>query len=320
MTSYISSIDADSVYENVRKAFSLGNLVLFAGAGLSHRAATKDGRHPPLWKDLLHGMIKWFEERNFFDGEYATQLTELVNDGHLLDAGQEIEDKINEKLDIQRALMDVLLCNEAQASDAHQLIVKLPFKAFITSNYDCLIEDEFKSQNGMRLQPYMEKTLPNALDDFRENRKFIFKMHGTIDDPDSIVLGTRKYENLVYTNRPQEGGLGSIVALSSILFIGFGVTDPHLDFLLSKVAAFDGRRKRHWLLAAQGSFHPLKAKRLYLDKGINVIEYKKDATHSGVTRFFERLTEPPPKKIITFGDSSRVKRLDLKRKIERKPD
>jgi hypothetical protein len=80
--------------------------------------------------------------------------------------------------------------------------------------------------------------------------------------------------------------------MSSVLFIGFGGSDPDLDGLLSKVAAFDGRRSRHWIVVPEGRFPALKAKRLLKDKGISVIQYKHDEhdeNHPELVKFLKAL-------------------------------
>src|ERR1035437_4090511 len=80
--------------------------------------------------------------------------------------------------------------------------------------------------------------------------------------------------------------------MSSVLFVGFGGTDPDLDGLLSKVAAFDGRRRRHWMVVPEGKFPSLKATRLLHDKGVRVIEYPFYSRHSRLTEFLGILATP----------------------------
>jgi hypothetical protein len=80
--------------------------------------------------------------------------------------------------------------------------------------------------------------------------------------------------------------------MRSILFVGFGGADPDLDGLLSKVAAFDGRRGRHWMIVPRGQFPSLKAKRLLRDRGVTIVEYNRDDTHSELVNFLETLATP----------------------------
>jgi hypothetical protein len=135
-------------------------------------------------------------------------------------------------------------------------------------------------------------SIDGVLEQFREDRPFILKLHGDISHRGSIVLGDRSYERLLYRASDYRDCLQSVISMASVLFVGFGGSDPDLDGLISKVAAFDGRRKRHWMVVPEGQFPPLKAKRLYLDKGIQVVQYTPDGDHSALVRFLEILARP----------------------------
>jgi hypothetical protein len=167
----------------------------------------------------------------------------------------------------------------------------MPFRAFLTTNYDEFIEGAFWIQRGTSLPRLYEDTIDVVMHYFREKAPFILKLHGDIGNPSSIVLGYRSYERLLYSNNAYRHCLETIVSQSSILFIGFGGSDPDLDRIIGSVAAFEGRSKRHWILVPNGALPPLKSKRLWQDNGIRVIQYPKDPTHSGVDRFLHAIAE-----------------------------
>ena len=294
MNTYLFGEDDEQVYVKLREAINSETLIIFAGSGLSAQATTDDGKHPPLWKGLLEGMVNWCLKSRFIDFEHSKDISELINEGYLIEAGQELEEILAEKSHLQQCLSEILLCNQAKLSEAHELIVQIPFSAYLTTNYDEFIEGAFWAKKEKRLQQFYGRTLDSVFEAYRRKEPFIFKLHGNISDPESIVLGYRSYEKLLYSNEINQNCLQTIFTMSSVLFIGFGGSDPDFEKIISNVAKSDGRQKRHWMVVPSGSLPLLKAKRLWLDNGINVIQYKRDSTHSGLINFLRKLKTHPP--------------------------
>jgi hypothetical protein len=275
---------------SIRNKLSNGDVVLFAGSGLSAQAATDDGHHPPLWAGLLRGMVSWCRDQGVIDAETTGDLYAFIEQGYLIEAGQEIQDILAESSQLGMCLRDVIHCNGApKVGKAHSLVAELPFRAILTTNYDGFIETAFAKRHSTELPRFFRPPLKGVVPEYMRQKPFILKLHGDLNDPESIVLGYRQYERLLYEDQAYRYCLETIFGTSSVLFIGFGGTDPDLDSILSRVSSFTGRRRAHWMLVPRGTFPYLKAKRLLVDKGISVIEYKKDATHTGVVDFLERL-------------------------------
>lgn len=316
MNTYIGEIGDMRVYEGLLRALESNELIFFAGSGFSTQAKTDDGRHPPLWKGLLKGMIDWCLSKGLLNSEDGLNIQTSVEQGFLIEAGQELQESL-EPSHLQWCLGEVILCNEAKASEAHRIIAQLPFRAYLTTNYDEFIEGEFRAQTGVTLLKFYERSIDGVLNAYRERKPFIFKLHGDITDPSSIVLGNRSYERLLYSNSIYRSCLESIFNMSSILFVGFGGSDPDLEGIISRVAALDGRSKRHWMLIPNGSFPPLKAKRMWKDKGINVIAYDPDEQHSGVAQFLHNLSNPPSVSLKGPSDFNKIKSFERSKRVER---
>ena len=316
MNTYLFEEDDIQVYERLREALNLNNLIIFAGSGLSAQATTDDGKHPPLWKGLLEGMVNWCLKKGLIDTMYLQDFLKLINGDYLIEAGQELEEILTNKSQLQQCLNDVLLCNQAKISEAHKLIVQIPFRAYLTTNYDGFIEDAFLTEKGMKLKPFYRRTREGVAEAYRNNEPFIFKLHGDINDSHSIVLGSQSYEKLLYSNENDQLGLQTLFMMSSVLFIGFGGSDPNIEKIIHTVAMSDGNRKRHWMLIPSHTFPLLKAKRLWKDKGINVIQYKKDPTHSGLINFLRKIKTPPSLSPTPPEDRGKAKSYEHKRIIE----
>jgi hypothetical protein len=289
-----------------------------AGAGLSAQARTPDGKSPPAWSGLLSGMAEWCFERGDLDisEEDKRNILALVDGGFLLEAGQEIEDIFTRnKSKLQQGLKELLYCTEAYTGDAHRYVARIRFSAYLTTNYDTFIETAYSNEWRKPLMPFYESSIDSVLEEFRAGRPFILKLHGDVNDRESIKLGDLSYERLLHDAVNYRNCLHSIFSMSSVLFLGFGGSDPDLDGILSKVAAFDGHRRRHWMLVREGKFPTLKSKRLLLDKGIRVIEYSHTEDHSELVRFLEKLSTPAVA-TVNSADSGRLMGSDVNTRLE----
>lgn len=313
MTPYFRHIEDDSVHTDIRDVLQSGNLILFAGAGLSAQAVTEKGEHPPLWRGLIEGVLAWCQKKQLIDGAGIAEMMDLVKDNYLIDAGQELQEILEEPSWLQECLSEVVLYNLAKTGEAQQLIAQIPFRAYLTTNYDEFIEGEYRVQKGVTLPKFYERTIEGVLGAFRAGKPFILKMHGDISDPSSIVLGNRSYERLFQPGSHYQRCIETIFGIASVLFVGFGGSDPDLDGITSRVAAFDGRSRRHWMVVARDACPPLRAKRLWKDKGINVVYYDRDSTHSGLVRFLRMIAQPVPLTIGAATDRSEVQNVVRKR-------
>jgi hypothetical protein len=288
MAVYKKQITDEQLYGDLTKALEENELILFAGAGLSAQAMTSQGDHPPLWRQLLEGMVDWSKERQLMDDDDVKQMRELIQFGFLLDAAQELEERI-EPSDRQACLTEVLLYNDVEVSEVHRLVARIPFRAYLTTNYDDLLESAYAREHNRMLSKFYEHTYGGILNAFRGRLPFVIKLHGDVSNPDYVVMGNRSYDRLLYQNASYLSTLETVIGNASLLFVGFSGTDPNLEGILSRVSLFDGRIKRHWMVTQNEGIPDLRAKRLWKDKGITVIEYQ--GSHDNLRVFFEKLAQ-----------------------------
>jgi hypothetical protein len=298
MSDYTFDISDEVVYEKLAEDLASERLILFAGAGLSAQAKTKDGRHPPLWHGTLLAIVQWCLDQKTIAKEAANNLVQAINEKHYLPVGQEIQELL-EPDELKLCLSEILLCTEAKCGKAHELIVEIPFTGFITTNYDNLIEDTYARKFGKILQSYYEGTFHNALESYRTKTQFILKIHGDIQGTSKLTLGDRSFDKLYQDETKYKENLKSMMSVCSMLFIGYGMQDPDIYSIAREVSTFAGTSKRHWLLSPEGEINAIVAKRLARDRGIKVVVYKKDKAHSGVTKFLSKLASTRIPKVPT---------------------
>ncbi len=275
MTHYFSTSDDPNVINELRNAIYRGRCILLAGSSLSAQASTENGEHPPSWKELLEEMVQWCFERDLIDKETAEDILLLVREGFLTDAGQEIEEYLLKNQQLHHCLREILLCDKAQASEVHRLLVEIPFR-------------------NRLLAKFYEFSIQNAIMEYRERTDipFIVKLHGDIENANSIIFGDRTFERFLSNASNYWRDLENLLAMSSVLFIGFDKSDHDLEGFLNKIRVFN-KSYRHWMVIPEAVLPALRAKRLREDKGIRIIQYRDDSTHSELVKFLRKLTSPP---------------------------
>jgi len=201
-----------------------GQLALFVGAGISRLAPRCDGgaQRLPLWKDLARLVADRCHED---PAAYRDEVLDLFD---AIAYGQEraaLEEAVREALDDRSYAL----------SDAHRALASLPWSAVLTTNYDGLLArvfDERPIANEDGYDRLVGRSKPR-----------LFQIHGTLDTPHTL---TREDYRLWEETHPRAyRHLESILLNGTILFVGYSLSDPHLDSLLATVRKVTrGREKR----------------------------------------------------------------------------
>lgn len=176
----------------------LRRLVLFVGAGVSTGAGLPD------WSGLLQrlaaaasGEIDTERLRRLDERDQAQVLQAYMGDGPYRSA-------IVEALRVPRYGL------------AHGLLASLDAHEVVTTNYDTLLEDAY----GRARQPAV---LPQAA--VGPDGRWVLKLHGTVDDPASIVLARQDYLGLPERSAALFGILQAMLMTKHMLFVGYSLTD-----------------------------------------------------------------------------------------------
>jgi hypothetical protein len=134
------------------------------------------------------------------------------------------------------------LFNRAQKSfDAqHLALTHLPVTQMITTNWDRAIETAF-SVAGLGLEVvYKTEHLPS----WSEHGRHLLKLHGDIQDKDSLVFTHEDYLGYVDTRGPLEDIAHAALMTRAVLFLGFSLQDPHFRAMFSRLR-YIPRRSRY---------------------------------------------------------------------------
>ncbi|HEY0546935.1 MAG TPA: SIR2 family protein [Pyrinomonadaceae bacterium] len=271
--------------DNLAKQIALGDCTIFVGAGLSLSAKL------PNWPDLLRRMLTWSLKNGVVISK--AELTELkahINNNDLLLVAEEMSERLTPEK-YQRFMHEVFTENRPRPADVHKLITQIPFSSALTSNYDTLLETAYQTSLNTSINVYTHKDVYDLLGAYRRKEFFIFKVHGDIQRISTIVLGRSDYRNLMYTNVQYRRMLEMLFSTRTVLFIGFGLTDPDLLLLLEELReTFQGYSGMHYALMDTRSCSSIMHKRFVKDYGISIIPYtSSSSSHPEIRTFLKKL-------------------------------
>lgn len=218
----------------LKTAIQEKKLLLFIGAGLSSSVGL------PLWKDIVRLTL---DNPNIEKGEgYKMALEEG------LFTPLEILDKIKEtnKKDIFKTFEKETSTN--LESHLYKKLALISTK-FITTNYDCLIEQN----TGIRK---IDTNSAFNLQKLDEEDNFVLKIHGCTSAIDNAVIFTSDYKNLYEGKGLAKFQLTKIISTHSCLFIGYSLNDHYLVELFNTLNnMYEGIGKEHYIISTENINH-----------------------------------------------------------------
>ncbi len=266
--------------------------VLFVASGLSSQIRRSDGRFLPNWTAFLTELLEWSKYKRVSFNSDPIEIEEMIEKGNHIMAGEELQSLLNSN-EIGEFLNSIFRDPEVKPNSVHEKLTHIPFRAILTTNYDSLLEGAYTISSGGRTpKTYTPKDINSLLTPLRNKDFFIFKLHGDLDRPEDIVLGSRSYNDLLYKSPEYLSFLEILFTTQTVLFIGFGGSDPDLDYLLGKLSTIFSRTlSKHFILSPKDKFNFTEKRRLLLDKRLEVIEYNPENNHKGVENFVTQLSK-----------------------------
>jgi WD40 repeat protein len=295
--------DLDLIPPGLLKAVRSGDCVLFVGAGLSIAAGL------PSWPELLKDMLSHCLDNRIDLLGRKKELERGIKQGELIATAQSLRELMGERAFLA-FLKDRFYRPDVRPTENHLLLPTIPFAGVLTTNYDKLVEAAYTVKSAGQDPPkYTQKDVSALGTVLREKHFFVLKAHGDIDRPDTIVLGSRDFRNALFGNEAFDHFFGALWLTKTILFVGFGLADPDLNFRFDKLnTAFKEFGGQHYALLSYSPSAQLKFRELEANYHIHPIPYR--GGHGQVTSFFrtlaqlvaqtKRAEEPPPVPLRQF--------------------
>jgi hypothetical protein len=233
----MAEIKADTFIRDYGRRLGEGAGAIFAGAGLSRAAGFVD------WKGLMSGIARDLDLKIDRENDLVALAQYHINERH----GNRAE--LNNIL-IQQFTQD------AQETQNHKLIARLPIHTVWTTNYDELLEKSFVKQD----KRVDVKVDPQTLAIHKPGTDVtVFKMHGDVSAPHKAVLTKEDYETYAEERELFTIRLKGDLVTQTFLFLGFSFTDPNIEYILSRIRGLLGQNTPTHYCIMRRPERPLKA-------------------------------------------------------------
>ena len=251
--------------------------VLFCGSGLSAWAKL------PTWTKLLEDIVRQLADETPDDAN-LDELNRLLAQGKLLEIADHCKEALGRRYN--EILSEQLRGATGDIPAPHKVVVQLPFANIVTTNYDKLLERAYASVGSLPKTPTHAdcETLGPLLFD---GGFFILKAHGDIDRPESMVLTTRDYQNIIHANPAFNSLFSALLLTKSVLFLGYSLNDPDFQLLFDRqLTIFRGSvPERYALMTGVGK---VERDVLWRTARIRVLPYD-EGKHEQVLEFLQTL-------------------------------
>lgn len=201
------------------------NVAIFVGSGLSVPAGCVD------WK----GLLKDLAEELSLDIKKEYDLVALGQ--YYCNENGGNRGRMNQKLLSE-------FCGNAQITENHKILARLPITTFWTTNYDTLIENSLKAVYKIPDVKHDKRQLAVTMP---KRDATVYKMHGDASHPDDAVIIKDDYERYHIDREPFITALSGDLVSKTFLFLGFSFTDPNLDYIFSRIRAnFAKHQRQHF--------------------------------------------------------------------------
>lgn len=252
-------------FEEIIQKIRRGELILWIGSGFSNFAGYPTG-------NILARRIK-----NKLDPKERKL---LKNKFDLDDVTEEfVQMRSREEL---MSILNRVFKKKPKNLTLHEAVSKIPqIQTIITTNYD----KTFELVYGNDALTFVKDEDVSASS---KNKVALYKIHGDIDIPDSIIITKGDYRN--YYKEKKENLLWneirSLISKNSILFIGYSFEDPNIQSIFEDILGRLGDSHKEYYLMTR-SLHDHK-KRILLEKySIRYISMSAEDAISNIKREVE---------------------------------
>jgi hypothetical protein len=268
------------------KALRARKLVLFMGSGLSSMAGY------PTWSQLIERLVAEAKQRPGarLDGLEAL---EVRQDYFMLAEFARSTLGPSEYVELLRQELG----HPVPVTEAHRLIALTDFRGIITTNYDRLLETTIARERSWAPSTFTHEGLSPMAEALFNSELFLFKMHGDVLSPASIVLTARDYDRVLLRSPHVRALLYGVLLNYKLLFVGYSLRDPDFNLILRELTLlFENYVPAHYALVPNAgafeSYHLLKR------MNIQVLGYDPTDNHAEVLSVLRQLHEIAPAPLL----------------------
>lgn len=180
----------------------------------------------------------------------------------------------------------------ADPSELHRAILSLDQRITITTNFDKLLENAWASvkKNATHFPIVINSLDENVFRSLRDNESYIIKIHGSIDDIETLVFAKSDYNKYAFNHWAYGEFLRCILLTHTVVFIGFSMSDPAVSLAVEMYAHRFPSARPHYIFLADEDSDEICAISRDL-RGLYVISYQSTNGHQELVGGLQSLAE-----------------------------
>ena len=234
----------ENIPQRLKEAIKNDELVLFIGSGLSYELKNTEGTALGGWKEMVSSMLSYLKDKEYITAKEQRFCLKLEP----IKALQRLENKGIDREKVRDFLQGYFTLGKENKFPLQEKLYSLSTK-IITTNYDLAFEEAIEGLGQEKAYKGQNKKLSKLLAD----PVFLFKLHGCIEDINSMVLFPSDYRKL-YNNYDRDAALALLVFKflifsKTFLFIGTGM-DEHqiINFFEEIKEVRDSFSQKHYII------------------------------------------------------------------------
>jgi SIR2-like domain len=261
--------------------------ILFIGAGVSMNSLGADGKtRPKSWAQFLSAGAK---KLGGSKKKIVKELNVLIENKDLLTACEVIKNEMGRQdfVDFMKA--------EFQApgfryAPIHEILWSLDLRITITPNvdniYDGLVVE--RGNGTVTLKTYKDDDIAESI---RRRERVLIKSHGSIGAPNDLIFTRSDYARARGEHREFYELLYALLSTHTFIFVGCGLDDPDIRFLLEDYRYRNSFTQRHYFTLPNDSYVD-KIKKVFSDSlNLDFITYSSERNHEALRVGLDGLRE-----------------------------
>lgn len=267
--------NADLVEDLARR-----KVVLFVGAGVSMWAKPRGGGSFKTWSQFLS-----HASNNVTHEKTKKLINGRIKKGDYLIASELLKAELGEQWS---RILSAEFQQAADISRLHRALVSLDQRIIVTTNFDKLIETAWAESAQGRYPTVVSKMDQKAFRLFRDDDPYLIKLHGSIDEPESIVFDKTSYQRTAFANQFYRDLIGTLLLTHTFIFVGFSMDDPAISLVVESHAYRFSDTRPHYIFTPGSPSHPIDELSKTLRK-LFVLRYPEKDSHIALADNIEAL-------------------------------
>lgn len=257
---------------------------IFIGAGVSAGVTTVAGGRIKLWSSFLEDAADLLTDKKL-----KSHAKQMIKSQDYLMACEMISRGMG--TDEWKKLLTAEYAQRGTPTELQKTLMQLNQRIVLTTNFDLYLEGAWNDVNkNATHHPHIVKSIgEDSFQAFRDSQSYIFKIHGSIDDIDTMIFTKKDYSDKAYGNWAYAKFIETVLLTHTVLFVGFSLSDPAISQVIENYAHNIPNARPHYIFLS--GTHTDKYVEINKElRRIFIIPYDKKDNHLELTEIFKRIS------------------------------